>query len=170
MTHRIDDYLDGALDRIALTPDERAEADALERAIEETRTFVDGKPVPDLTADIMRRVRTVDRPEPRRTPMFARLVRVLWGPREIYFEFRPAYAIAGAIAVALLVIFTPSLRQSLPNARLALYASIGGAILTVVATNRLFDVGGVGILIWFALLALCSYGLYWVWLQYRSYG
>ena len=118
MTHRIDDYLDGALDRIALTPDERAEADALERAIEETRTFVDGKPVPDLTADIMRRVRTVDRPEPRRTPMFARLVRVLWGPREIYFEFRPAYAIAGAIAVALLVIFTPSLRQSLPNARM----------------------------------------------------
>ena len=56
-----------------------------------------------------------------------------------------------------------------PNARLTLYSSIGGAILTVVATNRLFDVGGVGILLWFALLALCSYGLYWVWLQYRSY-
>ena len=118
MTHRIDDYLDGALDRIALTPDERAEADALERAIEETRSFVDGRAVPDLTADIMRRVRTADRPESRRTPMFARLVRVLWGPREIYFEFRPAYAIAGAIAVALLVMFVPSLRQSLPNARM----------------------------------------------------
>ena len=57
-----------------------------------------------------------------------------------------------------------------PNARLALYGSIGGAILTVVATNRLFDVGGVGVIVWFALLALCSYGLYWVWLQYRSYG
>jgi hypothetical protein len=56
------------------------------------------------------------------------------------------------------------------NARLALYGSIGGAILTIVGTNRLFDVGGVGIIIWFALLALCSYGIYWVWLQYRSYG
>ena len=57
-----------------------------------------------------------------------------------------------------------------PNALLALYGSIGGAILTVVATNRLFDVGGVGVIVWFALLALCSYGLYWVWTQYRSYG
>jgi hypothetical protein len=57
-----------------------------------------------------------------------------------------------------------------PNARLALYSSIGVAILTVVAARRLFDVGGAGIVAWFALLALCSYGLYWVWVQYRSYG
>jgi hypothetical protein len=57
-----------------------------------------------------------------------------------------------------------------PNQRLTLYCSIALAILTVVATNRLFDAGGPGIAIWFALLALCSYGLYWVWTQYRSYG
>jgi hypothetical protein len=57
-----------------------------------------------------------------------------------------------------------------PNVRLALYGSIGLAIITIVATNRLFDVGGAGIIAWFALLALCSYGIYWVWLQYRSYG
>ena len=56
-----------------------------------------------------------------------------------------------------------------PNTRLALYSSIGLAILTVVATDRLFDVGGAGIVAWFALLALCSYGIYWVWVQYRSY-
>jgi hypothetical protein len=56
-----------------------------------------------------------------------------------------------------------------PNARLALYSSVGLAILTVVATNRLFDVGGPGILAWFALLALCSYGIYWVWTQWRQY-
>ena len=56
-----------------------------------------------------------------------------------------------------------------PNVRLALYGSIGLAIITVVATNRLFDVGGAGIIAWFALLALCSYGMYWVWLQYRTY-
>jgi hypothetical protein len=56
-----------------------------------------------------------------------------------------------------------------PNVRLALYGSIGLAIITIVATNRLFDVGGAGIIAWFALLALCSYGLYWVWGQYRSY-
>jgi hypothetical protein len=57
-----------------------------------------------------------------------------------------------------------------PNARLALYGSVGLATLTIVGTNRLFDVGGAGIIAWFALLALCSYGLYWVWIQYRSYG
>jgi len=57
-----------------------------------------------------------------------------------------------------------------PNTRLALYGSVGLAILTVVATDRLFDVGGAGVIGWFALLALCSYGIYWVWLQYRSYG
>ena len=56
-----------------------------------------------------------------------------------------------------------------PNVRLALYGSIGLAILTIVGTDRLFDVGGAGVIAWFALLALCSYGIYWVWLQYRSY-
>lgn len=57
-----------------------------------------------------------------------------------------------------------------PNTRLALYGSIGLATLTVVGTRRLFDLGGPGIVAWFALLALCSYGIYWVWIQYRSYG
>lgn len=56
-----------------------------------------------------------------------------------------------------------------PNQRLALYGSVGLAILTVVATNRLFGLGGLGILGWFALLGLCSYGLYWTWTGYRSY-
>lgn len=57
-----------------------------------------------------------------------------------------------------------------PNVRLVLYGSIGVAILTFVATDRLFDERGGGVVLWFALLALCSYGLYWVWTRYRSYG
>ena len=57
-----------------------------------------------------------------------------------------------------------------PNVRLTMYGSVGLAILTFVATNRLFDAGGLGVLLWFALLALCSYGLYWTWTRYRSYG
>ena len=57
-----------------------------------------------------------------------------------------------------------------PNVRLTMYGSIGLAIITFVATNRLFDAGGLGVLLWFALLALCSYGLYWTWTRYRSYG
>jgi hypothetical protein len=56
-----------------------------------------------------------------------------------------------------------------PNVRLALYASLAGAVLTIVGTNRLFDAGGAGIAVWFAVLALCSYGLYWVWTRYRQW-
>jgi uncharacterized membrane protein YfcA len=56
------------------------------------------------------------------------------------------------------------------NQRLVLYASIGLALVTFTATNRLFDIGGGGILVWLALLALCSYGLFWVWTKYRRYG
>lgn len=54
--------------------------------------------------------------------------------------------------------------------RLVLYGSVGLAFLTFCATDRLFDAGGAGVGTWFALLALCSYGLYWTWTQYRSYG
>jgi hypothetical protein len=54
--------------------------------------------------------------------------------------------------------------------RLVLYGSVGLAFLTFTATNRLFDQGGVGVLVWLALLGLCSYGLFWVWTRYRSYG
>ncbi len=52
--------------------------------------------------------------------------------------------------------------------RLVLYGSMGLALLTFCATRRLFDTGGAGAVVWMALLALCSYGVYWVWTQYRS--
>jgi hypothetical protein len=54
--------------------------------------------------------------------------------------------------------------------RLVLYCSVGLAFLTFTATNRLFDTGGAGVLAWLALLALASYGVFWVWTRYRSYG
>jgi TRAP-type C4-dicarboxylate transport system permease small subunit len=53
--------------------------------------------------------------------------------------------------------------------RLVLYASVGLAFLTFTATNRLFDEGGLGVLAWLALLGVCSYGVFWVWTQYRAY-
>jgi uncharacterized protein involved in cysteine biosynthesis len=54
--------------------------------------------------------------------------------------------------------------------RLVLYASVGLAFLTFTATNRLFDLGGVGVVAWLALLGLCSYGVFWVWTRYRRFG
>ena len=52
--------------------------------------------------------------------------------------------------------------------RAVLYGSIGLALLTFTASSRMFDSGGFGALAWLALLGICSYGLYWVWTQYRS--
>ena len=61
--------------------------------------------------------------------------------------------------------------ETLPdNQRAVLYGSVGAAFLTLCATSRLFDAGGGGAIVWLALLGLCSYGLYWVWMQYRAYG
>ncbi len=54
--------------------------------------------------------------------------------------------------------------------RLVLYGSVGLAFLTFTATNRLFDEGGLGVLAWLALLGACSYGVFWVWTQYRRFG
>jgi hypothetical protein len=51
-----------------------------------------------------------------------------------------------------------------------LYASVGGAFLVFAAAERLFDWGGGGgVLLWIALLGLCSYGVFWVWQSSRDY-
>jgi hypothetical protein len=55
------------------------------------------------------------------------------------------------------------------NIRLALYGSLGLAVLTFTGTDRLFDAGGAGVLAWFALLGVASYGLFWAWTRYRRY-
>jgi hypothetical protein len=85
-----------------------------------------------------------------------------------------ALTMAFFAAIALLVARTyrqyrldlESLDQSV---RLALYGSLAIAVLTFTGTDRLFDAGGAGVLAWFALLALASYGLFWAWMRYRRY-
>jgi hypothetical protein len=56
-----------------------------------------------------------------------------------------------------------------PRQRLVLYASVGLAFLTFTATQTLFGAGGLGALIWIALLGLASYGVFWVFMQSRRY-
>ena len=85
-----------------------------------------------------------------------------------------ALTIAFFAAIALLVarmyrqyrLDIESLESSI---RLALYGSLAIAVLTFTGTDRLFDAGGGGVLLWFALLALASYGLFWAWTRYRRY-
>ena len=50
-----------------------------------------------------------------------------------------------------------------------LYGSVGGAFLVFAASKRMFDWGGGGVVIWIALLGLCSYGIFWVWMSSRDY-
>ena len=52
--------------------------------------------------------------------------------------------------------------------RLALYAAVGVAIVTVAASRRLFETGA-GAVLWFGLIGAASYTLYLVWQLYRSY-
>lgn len=109
MTHRIDDYLDGALDRIALTPDERAEADAIEHAIEQTRAFVDARPAPDLIDGVMRRVHQLEPTQrPHRPSAIVGWLSALWQSREISLQFRPVYGIVAAAAAVMLATTIPS--------------------------------------------------------------
>ena len=52
--------------------------------------------------------------------------------------------------------------------RFALYAAIGVAVITVAASERLFD-SGAGAVLWFGLIGAASYTLYLVWQHHRSY-
>ena len=54
--------------------------------------------------------------------------------------------------------------------RLVLYGSIALAFLTFAATQRLFGYGGGGVVAWIGMLALASYGVYWVYMHSRRYG
>ena len=54
--------------------------------------------------------------------------------------------------------------------RLVLYASVALAFLTFVASKRLLNAsGGVGVLVFLALLGLASYGVFWVFQRSRRY-
>jgi Glycogen recognition site of AMP-activated protein kinase len=103
MTDRIDLYVEGTLDRDGLDPSEHAAADAVARAVSDTRTFIEARPAPDLTAAVMQRVSRISDDEPLRRPgVFATVVRFLWLPRQ--FSIRPAYAVAAAGAVLALFV------------------------------------------------------------------
>jgi hypothetical protein len=102
MTDRIEQYLDGAVERGALTPGERAEADLIGHVIDETRTLVDRQAAPDLTAAVMRRIEQLGpRPGRRWNRVLARWVSDLWRAREVSFRVRPAYGLVGAAAIGI---------------------------------------------------------------------
>jgi hypothetical protein len=50
-----------------------------------------------------------------------------------------------------------------------LYASVALAAITLVATQRMWDSGGLGAVLWLAFISASVYGLYTVWRAYREY-
>jgi hypothetical protein len=50
-----------------------------------------------------------------------------------------------------------------------LYASIALGAITLVATSRMWDNGGLGAVLWLAFMSLSIWGLYSTWRAYRSY-
>ena len=55
------------------------------------------------------------------------------------------------------------------NQRAVLYGSAAVATVALLATNRLWNNGGLGTLLWIALLALAGWGIYRVWRAYSEY-
>jgi hypothetical protein len=50
-----------------------------------------------------------------------------------------------------------------------LYAAIALGAITLVATSRMWDAGGLGAMLWLAFMVLAIWGLYSVWRAYREY-
>jgi hypothetical protein len=50
-----------------------------------------------------------------------------------------------------------------------LYAAVALIAITLVATARMWDAGGLGAIVWLALIGAGVYALYSVWRAYRTY-
>jgi hypothetical protein len=106
--------------------------------------------------------------------LVALLLEALPGGGNVLDVVLTALTIAFFAAIALLVArmcrqYRLDIETLDSSIRLALYGSLAIAVLTFTGTDRLFDAGGGGVLAWFALLALASYGLFWAWTHYRRY-
>jgi hypothetical protein len=76
--------------------------DPIDRVVEETRALLGERPGPDLTAAVMSGIADLEPEEaPRGRGTVARLVGLLWTPRD--FSIRPAFALGAAAAVVALL-------------------------------------------------------------------
>jgi hypothetical protein len=50
-----------------------------------------------------------------------------------------------------------------------LYASVALGAITLVATRRMWESGGLGAVLWLAFISAAIYGLYMTWRAYREY-
>ena len=50
-----------------------------------------------------------------------------------------------------------------------LYGAVALAGFAIIATSMLWDEGGLGAMLWFAMIGLAVYGMYTVWRAYQEY-
>jgi hypothetical protein len=113
MTDRIDRYLAGTLGDTTLTPEERRQADAIERVVRETRAFVDRQPAPDLTRAVMHRIAHGERAAAHRLRgVLGRLAASVWTPRDVSFQVRPVYGLVAVGVVVAVAIVAPDRQAS----------------------------------------------------------
>jgi AMP-activated protein kinase-like protein len=82
--------------------------DPVERLMQDTRAFVEMRPVPDVVNAVMREIEHVDVHRVNRSHSWITgFVRSLWTPRSVTFEFRPAYALLAAASALTLLAVVP---------------------------------------------------------------
>jgi hypothetical protein len=99
MTDRIDDFLNGNIDRTDLTAPEQQQAAAARRASHEARACIGAREAPDVTSAVMTRVESLGAPGSAVPRGVKRWLAAFWTPREVSFRVRPAYGVAAAAAI-----------------------------------------------------------------------
>jgi len=125
MDDRIQRALDGELPPDGLTPEERAELQRCRAIIGTALEPIRRLPAIDVAAEVARRVSRG--PHAARRP-FAAVASWLWAPRAL--TLRPAYALAGALAVAAVIsipVLHPATRMSQAPARVLVQFRLGDA-------------------------------------------
>lgn len=109
MNDRIHQHLDG--EPAALTPEERAAADAFVRTLDAAAAHLRAVPTPDLAARVMAALPA----QAPAVPAWRKAVDWLWNPRPLRLTWRPAYGLAGAAAfAAVAVVALPALDRDAP--------------------------------------------------------
>lgn len=110
MNERVHQALDGELERAALTPAEAAELAAVERAMAHAIGSIPAAPIPDefalQTLDRIEAIAAAAAPDQASRPnrVSRGVLGWLWAPRPISWRFRPAYALAAVVLLAVALV------------------------------------------------------------------
>ena len=108
MDARLQKALDGDIGKEALTASEQVELVATATALGAVVRAIPVEPLPDLAPEVLRQIRARAANRPVAAPVLAKrpaagFAEWLWRPRSISVGWRPAYALAAAVVLAVLI-------------------------------------------------------------------